>query len=100
MAWSWDVGYKFLVLEGGLVVDQQFTPLVYHIGFSENLRRLEFKLDSRHLQRGAMSLSFDVNRLFDGVHKLDPASLPGIKFAPEDARRMADNYAAMFTLLE
>jgi hypothetical protein len=100
MAWSWDAGYKFLVLEGGLVNDQQFTPLVYHVGFSENLRSLQFALDSRHLQEGVLTLSLDIEQLFDGVHKLDPVQLPGIKFDREDARRMADNYAAMFRLVE
>lgn len=100
MAWSWDAGYKFLVLEGGLVNDQQFTPLVYHVGFSENRRSLQFALDSRHLQEGLLTLSLDIEQLFDGVHKLDPAHLPGIKFDREDARRMADNYAAMFRLVE
>jgi len=45
MAWSWDVGYKFVLFEGGLVLADTQYPLVYHVGFNENYTPLSFGLD-------------------------------------------------------
>ena len=46
MAWNWKVGYKFVLFEGGMKLnaDGVQKPLVYHVGFNENMRRLKFDL--------------------------------------------------------
>ena len=38
MAWTWDVGYKFVLLEGAFVREGARKPLVYHVGFDENYK--------------------------------------------------------------
>ena len=52
MAWTWDVGYKFVLLEGSLVRDGVRTPLVYHVGFDENYKRISTRFDAELLATG------------------------------------------------
>jgi hypothetical protein len=40
----------------------------------------------------------DLLRIVNGVHTLDMAALPNVKFDHGDARRLADNYAGMLSL--
>ena len=42
MAWNWESGYKFVLFEGRLQVDDVQIPLVYHVGFDENYTQLSF----------------------------------------------------------
>jgi len=97
MAWSWDVGYKFVLFEGGLVLGDLQYPLVYHVGFSENYQLLSFELDRDPLDGPAATLNFrvDLRRMFEGAHVVDMAALPSVKFDPGDARRLAENYSEM-----
>ena len=44
MAWNWQVGYKFVLLEGQLLRGDASDPLVYHIGFDENYRPVSTEL--------------------------------------------------------
>jgi hypothetical protein len=46
MAWNWQVGYKFLLLEGTLTLQDQQLPLVYHIGFDESYTELAFDISA------------------------------------------------------
>jgi len=100
MAWSWDVGYKFVLFEGGLEFQNTQYPLVYHVGFDENYKLVSFPLGERVARRNQLGLDFqvDILRLFVGANTVDMTSLPNVKFDRVDARLLADNYAAMVTL--
>jgi len=114
MAWNWESGYKFLLFEGRLQVDDVQTPLVYHVGFDENYTQLAFadsgvrvKCQSnrsllRHftLTPQLCEFSFDVDlmRLFNGASTIDMASIPDVKFDREDSRLIAGNFASMISL--
>jgi hypothetical protein len=99
MAWTWEVGYKFVLLEGGLVVGNDEYPLVYHVGFDENYKPvwLELDLDPRPAGRAATTLDLrvDLLQMFSGSKAVDMAALPTVKFDRGDAKRLADNYAHM-----
>lgn len=100
MAWTWDVGYKFVLFEGGLVLEDTQYPLVYHVGFDENYRTVSFDLDRSLFDHGDATLDFcaDLLRMFDGVHTVDMAALPNVKFDHHDARLLAENYAGMLSM--
>ncbi|PCI78327.1 MAG: hypothetical protein COB20_06815 [SAR86 cluster bacterium] len=100
MAWSWDVGYKFVLFEGGLDLTKSLLPLVYHIGFDENYKSMAFTLDQPSSGSRLQSVNFEVDimRLFTGNARIDMAGLPDVKFDKNDAKSIANNYAAMITL--
>ncbi len=97
MAWNWEVGYKFVVFEGALQVEEDVLPLVYHVGFSENSRWLEFNVPREKFPNNGNELHFDVDvaKIFDGQTRVDLQALQSIKFDREDASMMAKNYAEM-----
>ena len=99
MAWNWEVGYKFILFEGGLQTGDTLTPLVYHVGFDENYRPLAFELNPSRIEQSAPGLQFtvDIMKLFTGSNRVDMASLSNVKFDRDDARRIADNYAHMIS---
>lgn len=100
MAWNWEVGYKFILFEGNLQIGDRRRPLVYHVGFSDNLRRFTFTYDTPVELNAASRVDFDVDvlKLFDGANKVDMAEISSVKFNKTDARMLADNYATMITL--
>lgn len=100
MAWSWDVGYKFILFEGGLSVNDALVPLVYHVGFNENYRPKGFMLEESPFaqRRPLLTFKVDVMKLFTGARTIDMAGLSNVKFDRVDARRLADNYETMITL--
>ncbi len=99
MAWSWDVGYKFVLFEGGLQHDGMLRPLVYHVGFDENYKTLEFTLEQPLFGRRTESLAFkvDIMRLFTGANTIDMLTLSNVKFDRADARLIANNYETMIS---
>ncbi|MCJ8268285.1 MAG: hypothetical protein MJK04_02680 [Psychrosphaera sp.] len=99
MAWSWDVGYKFILFEGGLAHDNTLYPLVYHVGFDENYRTIRNDLPQSVFEETQASVQFkvDIMKLFNGKANLNMIELPSIKFDKEDTRFLADNYQHMFT---
>jgi hypothetical protein len=100
MAWSWDVGYKFVLFEGGLEHDGMLRPLVYHVGFDENYKTVAFELEQPLFSRRTNSLAFkvDIMRLFKGANTIDMLTLSNVKFDRTDARLIADNYETMISL--
>jgi len=99
MAWSWEVGYKFLLFEGGLEQENSRLPLVYHVGFSENLKKQRFNLP-KTITPGSGRIHFDVDvlALFDSHQSIDMATLPSVKFDRNDASLLAENYANLLSL--
>jgi hypothetical protein len=99
MAWNWEVGYKFVLFEGTLVRGNASVPLVYHVGFEENYRRIATELRREALDSRPARLDFrvDILRLFQGSTTVDMAALPSVKFDRADAALLARNFAAMVT---
>jgi len=97
MAWSWDVGYKFVLFEGALVLGETQYPLVYHVGFDENYQLVSADLEPGLLKGRDARLDFrvDVRRLFEGSATVDMAALPNVKFDRADAALLARNYGDM-----
>ena len=100
MAWSWEVGYKFVLFEGGLVLGDTQYPLVYHVGFDENYKQVSLELDVSLFDDpdARLELRTDVLQMFNGVQTVDMAALPNVKFDRTDARLLADNYARMLSV--
>ena len=100
MAWNWEVGYKFLLFEGGLLDGETIRPLVYHVGFNENRKTLRFNLAEGVAPESSDPLLFtvDVMAVFTGKSTIDMASLPSVKFDRDDARLLAGNYGEMISL--
>jgi hypothetical protein len=102
MAWSWDVGYKFVLFEGGLQHDGILRPLIYHVGFDENYKTVSFKLEQPMSGRRTKLLAFnvDIMSLFTGENTVDMMTLSNVKFDRDDARLIANNYKTMISLCE
>ena len=105
MAWNWDVGYKFMLLEGTFYPQKGVTPipLVYHVGFSENYKELSFDLNEggRSSEAGritTLTFAIEVMEMFRNPRDIDFNVLPSIKFDENEAKMFADNYADMIRL--
>jgi hypothetical protein len=100
MAWNWETGYKFVLFEGSLVIDGERRPLVYHVGFSENRKTLQFDLAEPTQLWSPEGLAFrvDLMALFAGDQVVDMQALSNVKFDRADARLLANNYALMISL--
>ena len=99
MAWTWDVGYKFILFEGGLMREGTQYPLVYHVGFDENYKPMRFSLDETAVGSSTtLDFRVDVMKLFTGASTIDMAALPDVKFDSVDAARIAANYERMVSL--
>lgn len=97
MAWNWEVGYKFVLFEGGLQLGIRRIPLVYHVGFDENYAEVTIPLDATLFEGGEVTLDLcaDVLRIFTGGQTVDMSELSDVKFDRDDARLLAQNYATM-----
>lgn len=97
MAWSWDVGHKFILFEGSLATGQGLKPLVYHVGFNENYKTLTFPITNNKLKQSDNHLQFsvDIMTLFNGENPINMDALSSVKFDPEDAKILANNYQNM-----
>jgi hypothetical protein len=95
MAWNWQVGYKFLLLEGTLTVASEQLPLVYHIGFDQSYTKLNFDLSNKNLDdNGVINFKIDLLRLFeqDDINYIDMVKLNNVKFAPDDVKLIAKGF--------
>jgi hypothetical protein len=101
MAWNWEVGYKFVLLEGALLRNTATNALVYHVGFNENYRLVSIPMHRGRLSSPSARLDFrvDILRLFQGSTNIDMAALPSVKFDRADAALLGRNFAGMVTLM-
>ncbi len=106
MAWDWNTGYKFLLLEG------RYFPatgsprgLVYHIGGDANYRTIRLglgeggvsQLQAQGGQTHTLEINAEISALFKAPNLIDFGQSSTVMFG-EVAGRVADNYAqAMFT---
>lgn len=105
MAWNWDVGYKFVLLEGTFYPQNGVRPipLVYHVGFSENYKELSFGLNGGGRSPNAQTittLTFEVEvmEMFRNPQDIDFNVLSSVKFDKSESKMFADNYADMIRL--
>ena len=101
MAWTWEVGYKFVLLEGTLERDGTSIPLVYHVGFDESYTPVSMALHAEAVKGRAARLDFrvDILRLFQGSSTIDMVALPSVKFDRTDAALLARNFAGVIALM-
>jgi hypothetical protein len=99
MAWTWEVGYKFVLFEGTLQHGDASSPLVYHVGFDENYRPISIELHRQLLEARPARLDFrvDLLRLFQGSTNVDMIALPSVKFDRGDAALLGHNFAGLVT---
>ena len=105
MAWNWDVGYKFVLLEGTFYPQDGVPPipLVYHVGYSENYKELSLGLDQGGPSPGAqtnttLTVEIELMEMFRNPQDIDFSVLPSIKFDKGESKMFADNYADMIRL--
>lgn len=100
MAWSWEDGYKFVLVEGKLVLGDAQTPLVYHVGFDESYRPVSLELAEALFDgpEAEVDICADLLQMFSGQTTVDMATLSNVKFDRTDAKLLADNYASMVSL--
>jgi hypothetical protein len=100
MAWAWEVGYKFVLLEGGLALEDRRIPLVYHVGFDENYVQVSIPLAAARFERQEVTIDLraDLLQMFEGAPPVDMSTLSNVKFDRGDARRLAENFAHLVSL--
>jgi hypothetical protein len=63
--WGWAEGYVFALLEGFEDTPGGQEPVVYHIGFVENIQSRSFDLTTNELPK-KLSFALAVDKIFDG----------------------------------
>jgi len=98
MAWNWTQGYKFLLLEGLYAPETSNykVPLVFHIGFSENMVDLQFEFSSTN----NLQFAIEIGELFKNPNIIDFHTLPKILFNQKHASIISQNYANAFITLD
>ena len=99
MAWGWEIGYKFVLVEGGLELADGLVPLVYHVGFDENYALRSVPLDASSFDGDAATIELcaDLLALFTGIETVDMGELPSVTFDGDNSRLLARNWAGMVT---
>lgn len=94
MAWNWTQGYKFILFEGLYkpVSSEEEIPLVYHVGFSENRKDLEFALTSSK----EIQFIIHLDQLFENPKLIDFHTHPRILFNKDHSAMISGNYANSF----
>ncbi len=98
MAWNWTSGYKFLLLEGLYSPEssENEIPIVFHIGFSENKKDLEFDL----ISKDEIQFVIEINELFKNPNNINFNELPKVLFNKEHSALIASNYLYSFIKLK
>ena len=98
MAWNWTSGYKFLLFEGLYSPEnsENEIPIVFHIGFSENKKDLEFDFSSKD----EIKFIIEINELFKNPNYVDFNELPKVLFNKEHSALIASNYVNSFIKLK
>jgi hypothetical protein len=104
MAWDWNTGYKFLLLEGRFFpAGQEPRGLVYHVGGMPNYRTLTFDLGNQGIfvekdQTATLQLDTEISEIFKNPNPINFQEANVVMFGPF-AEKVADNYSTgMFTL--
>ncbi|HVG41221.1 MAG TPA: MbnP family protein [Chitinophagaceae bacterium] len=111
MFWTWNSGYIMAKLEGTSPASNQPNNLFeYHIGGfkgAENVLQkiyLDFPagkhIDTENGSFSDVTISADINKWFLGTNQIRIAASPVITTPGAAAKRVAENYAAMFSVQE
>jgi len=95
MAWNWDTGYKFLLLEGELIPQSgERRGLVFHIGSDENYKTLNFPLniDLSGSEEAKITFEADILGLFGSPNYISFNEV-NVAMGGEEAKLIADNYS-------
>ena len=94
MAWNWDVGYKFILVEGLYTSknSQKPIPLIFHVGYSENKKDFEFEISSSD----NIKFVIEVNELFRNPNNIDFHKISNVLFNKEHSSMLSDNYSRGF----
>jgi hypothetical protein len=100
MAWNWNVGYKFVVMEGNYYKqgDGKPTPLVFHIGFPENYKRLSFKIDPFRPSNEQINFDVNISAMFGMPNQINFDTLSSVTFNRSKAQFVAGNFTNMLHL--
>jgi uncharacterized lipoprotein YehR (DUF1307 family) len=98
MAWNWDTGYKFLLMEGEIFEsDGARKGMVYHIGGNENYKTIEKEVNTK-IKAGTttkVEIKAEVLSLFDAPHYININEV-NVAMGGENASKIAENYANNF----
>ncbi len=107
MAWDWNTGYKFILLEGNYYPENADpAALVFHVGGDLNYRILTYTLDQagqgelelRADTETTLDIRVDISRLFEMPNAVDFDAHPVVMFDPF-SQKIADNYGSeMFSI--
>jgi hypothetical protein len=109
MLWTWESGFVFLKAEGFYQQEQERGALVLHIGRNECYREVSLPLPQKNqvIRQGdkvAMHIYADAKPIFGGFNGASYSFVPPADAAPfrvmggDNAPKVADNYARMFSL--
>ena len=104
MAWNWDIGYKFVLVEGRFF-DSSATeiPLIFHIGFDENYLIITWdlpqSLDLFQSKSEELNFNVELSEVFNNPNPIDFNMVNRVKFVMSDAQMIAENYRSMVTLV-
>lgn len=102
MAWDWNTGYKFILMEGGRkpADSTRFTAMAIHMGGNTTYRTVRLPLTNLTTTRGrthTISLNADLRKLFDGPRTIRMSQVNAILHGGEN---FADNAASIFTVVQ
>ncbi len=99
MAWDWNTGYKFVVMEGLHYTNTtDGEPLIFHIGEDKNYKTLKFRLDkanelrSEAKQTRTMTFRMQVDEMFTTPTDTDFKTISKVS-GGAPASEIANNYA-------
>ncbi|SMG40562.1 hypothetical protein SAMN05661096_02768 [Marivirga sericea] len=98
MAWNWDTGYKFLLMEGEIFESEGTRKgMVYHIGGNENYKTIKKEVNTK-IKAGTtttIEIKAEVLSLFDAPHYININEV-NVAMGGENASKIAENYANNF----
>ncbi len=100
MAWNWNTGYKFILLEGDVFkANDEKGGLALHVGTDTNYKEIKFKVSPMKFKDTEAEIEFDteIMTIFDAPNVIDLSETSTIMFGAT-ADKVAENYAKMFTL--
>jgi len=102
MAWDWNTGYKFILLEGKVETDTDPIGLVYHVGTDANYRTISLSLpQTLTVQKDLTStiqVEAEVSEIMDNPNVMDLQQNNVIMFQ-DISSKVAENYAqGMFSV--
>lgn len=104
MAWDWNIGYKYFLMEGRVFDPDSSSPwgLVYHIGELSNYRTREFMLTPGSIEMAAgstksLNITLEVDKIFSQPNQLDLNTIFNEMGGPRTPL-IADNYINAFKM--